>query len=246
MGHLNKYDFSRDIPVDVKRQVRKNSGNGCIFCGLFLYQYEHVVPGFHDASEHDPDRITLLCPNHHQRVTKGLIPKQRVLEQMENPVCKKKGYSNEFIELGRDQPKFVFAGSMIEQCSIPVEIQGKPLFQITPPDEDGGPILLNGTFNNRHGHRVLEIVDNEWRVNSGKWDLEYIGTRLIIKDRIGDGVYIPSFQVNLELPHTIVVEKINTQIEGMRIRGDEKRLLVNSNEFSNCYLSNCAVGFSLG
>lgn len=52
----NKFGLSRYIPSDVKLQVRKNSGFGCVICGMGIIHYEHVDPEFHVAQTHDPDK----------------------------------------------------------------------------------------------------------------------------------------------------------------------------------------------
>ena len=75
MGKKNKYDLNRDIPNLVKRQVRQSCGFGCVICGASIIDYEHVDPIFAEAKEHDPEKITLLCPQHHAKVTRGFLSK---------------------------------------------------------------------------------------------------------------------------------------------------------------------------
>ena len=58
----NKFELSRTIPEPIKRQIRQDSGFGCVICGLGIIQYEHVDPEFHLAKIHDPSKMTLLCP----------------------------------------------------------------------------------------------------------------------------------------------------------------------------------------
>ena len=49
----NKLNLSRAIPVEVKKQVRRDSGYACVICGTCPYVYEHIEPEFKDAKIHD-------------------------------------------------------------------------------------------------------------------------------------------------------------------------------------------------
>jgi hypothetical protein len=74
----NKRGLSRNIPADVKREVRRNSKFGCVLCRQLICEYEHIDPTFAEASSHEADKICLLCPTHHTEVTNGLLSKEQV------------------------------------------------------------------------------------------------------------------------------------------------------------------------
>lgn len=69
----NKHGLSRTIPDKIKEQVRKNSGFGCVICGVGIIEYEHVNPEFKDCTEHNSENITLLCPTCHSKKTRGFL-----------------------------------------------------------------------------------------------------------------------------------------------------------------------------
>lgn len=83
----NIHGLSRDIPTDIKRQIRKECGFGCVCCGLAIATYEHIIPEFKDAKEHNPEKMAYLCGNCHDRVTRGIWSKEKVLEARKNPWC---------------------------------------------------------------------------------------------------------------------------------------------------------------
>ena len=83
------------MPSEIKKEFRKRSGFGCVICGLFIYEYEHILPEFKDAREHNPNNICLLCPNCHSKVKKKLISKKEVMCAYKNPITLKRGYSHE-------------------------------------------------------------------------------------------------------------------------------------------------------
>ena len=97
---MNKYGLSRAIPAQIKREVRQRCGFGCVVCGAGIIQYEHVEPEFHEAESHDADKIALLCPQCHAKVTTRIWSKDKIKQAMRNPICKKKGFTKEAFDLG--------------------------------------------------------------------------------------------------------------------------------------------------
>jgi hypothetical protein len=82
---INKYRLDRYIPSNIRRQIRQNSGFGCVICGCAICEYEHVNPPFSSAREHDPDKMTFLCSNCHDKVTRKIWSKDKVVKAMKNP-----------------------------------------------------------------------------------------------------------------------------------------------------------------
>ena len=63
---------ARNIPAEVKREVRKKCGFGCAVCRLPFYEYAHVIP-YSECKKHEIDNIVLLCSNHHAPESVGLV-----------------------------------------------------------------------------------------------------------------------------------------------------------------------------
>jgi hypothetical protein len=104
MSETNKHGLKRDIPADVKRIVRKNSGFGCVICGLAFYHYEHFNPEFENATQHIASGITLLCGNHHDAKTRNRISKQTIINAVQNPRSLQDGFSWGPLEFGFKEP----------------------------------------------------------------------------------------------------------------------------------------------
>jgi hypothetical protein len=78
MSNENRYNLSRYIPAEIKREVRQRSKFGCVICRRGFYQYEHIDPPFEDAKIHDPDCICCLCGSCHDSVTRGHLSKSAI------------------------------------------------------------------------------------------------------------------------------------------------------------------------
>jgi hypothetical protein len=86
---------SRDIPLPMQREVRQRCGFGCVFCGLPLYEYDHVSE-WATARQHVAENITLLCDRHHREKTNGLLPVEAVRDASQNPYNLREGVSKPY------------------------------------------------------------------------------------------------------------------------------------------------------
>lgn len=243
---MNAYGLPRTIPADVKRKVRQACGFGCVICGLGIVQYEHVDPEYHMAKTHDPEKIVLLCPGCHAKVTTKQWSKARVKLAMRSPKCKQVGYANEFFDFCDGHPHLTFGGLKAIGCSIPIEVQGYPLFSIEAPEEEGEPFRLSGHFTDANGDVSLVIKDNEWMAGSELWDVEVIGSRITIREGVG--------RIHLVLradpPYGLTVEKVDMWLGGYRFlaNGEDLKVYVPGGgelNLSSCLAMGCRVGLSL-
>ncbi len=180
----NAFNLSREIPKDIKRTVRRNCGFGCVICGLWIYEYEHIDPLFSEATQHDPTKMCLLCPNHHTEVTKGILSKEEVTTAANDPFALRKGFShhNNFSRLRR--PVSVFLGPILFINPREVLRIDDELILSVADDLDEGPLKLNGKIFDRNSDLILEIIDNEWRAFTENWDVEQKGNSIIMREKL--------------------------------------------------------------
>lgn len=247
MGERNKYGLSRDIPNPVMREVRQRCGFGCVSCGSAIYQYEHVDPKFAEAEKHDPDSIVLLCGACHDRVTKGLLSKETVKRMSLKPKCKEQGFSFGPFDIGVGAPEIVvgtFRGTNIKTL---IQIYDDAILSVRPPSDHGMPFLINAWLCDREGKELLRIEDNTWKTPSNNWDVEIVGSRITIRKKKGDIVLV----LRSDPPHRLVVEKIDMEHKGMRIRsqeGDAMEVITSSGSLfhsTGITVKDCEIGIKL-
>lgn len=152
MKKINKYGLSRDIPSEVKRAVRQNSGFGCVLCGLSLYTYDHIDPPWAEAQAHMSDKICLLCPNHHERKNKGLLSMQEIKAAYQAPFAKTVGYSHDPEFRTCQRPLELRLGNLVFNDPREVlRIGGELLLAVE--DLGDGHIALSGRFS-------IELADS--------------------------------------------------------------------------------------
>lgn len=242
---MNKHGLSRDIRSDVKRNVRQRCGFGCVVCGLGIIQYEHIDPEFHEAQQHEPEKIALLCPQCHAKVTTRFWSKEKIKIAMSNPKCKSQGFTKEVFDFCGGHPILQFGGMTLKNCPIPIEVGGLPLFKIEKPEVNGGPFRLSGIFCDNNGNQTLQIVENEWVASTNNWDVEVSGGSIVIREA-HKKIHL---RLKVEPPNKLIVERLSMSLKGLKFDANGDYLKVKFpnggiNEFTACGTDNCRVGMS--
>lgn len=242
----NQFGLSRYVPADIARQIRQRCGFGCVVCGLAFYDYEHFAPDFADATEHNPDGMTLLCSQCNQKRARGRLSADTVARFNANPKCKEDGYSSELFDFGLDPITIKFAGATIYNCRHAIVVNEIPILTISPPKELGSPILLSGQFTDERGRVTLTIVDNVFSVISENWDVECVGPRIKIRSEKG----LISLVLRMDPPLGLAIERLMMQFQGVFFEGDENTLKIstdgkNWSTFSQVTISNCFSGIAV-
>lgn len=244
MGSINKHGLSRNIPEDIKREVRRRCGFGCVVCGVGIIEYEHVEPEFKDCIEHDSNNIVLLCPSCHSRVTRKFWNKDAIKLASKNPKCLQTGFTGDIFTFTK-WPSIVLGGAWISGVAVPISIKGNPLFIFEPPEDEGQPFRVSAFFLDNTGSQTLRILRNEWVASSENWDLEYVGGRLRIYESK------KTIKLDLEVGDAGVlhVRYLDMVLGNWNIIANESNLLIRSLDGRyQRYISNCTyhgVGFHL-
>jgi hypothetical protein len=172
MGERNRYGLARDPPEGIKRKVRQDCGFGCVICGLAFHEYAHFTPSFEDALEHNPDRIALLCPTHHAKLDRGLLPQEEVEWARCNPRCLQDGFSHDEFAYDREVVVVSLGSATFIHPRCVLRIHGEEILSIAVPERPGGPMRLSGRFYASDGSLLFEIRDNEWRGHLAAWDIQ--------------------------------------------------------------------------
>lgn len=214
MGNENKHGLPRDIPAAVKREVRQRCGFGCVVCGLAIIQYEHIDPEFHEAKEHDPEKITALCGACHDKVTRGVWSKEKVIRHNEKPKCVSAGYAADFFDIGETLPIVVFGGSEWVDTPTIIEAFGETILGLSL-DDDSGLVQISGVFHNDEDQEIFRIDENEWKGSTGNFDIDIVGSTLTIRKERRK----IALKIKVEPPNLFIVEEIDMVFRGAQISG---------------------------
>jgi|GEM_PF-1588168 len=214
----NQFGLSRDIPSEVKREVRQRSKYGCVICRCGIYQYEHIEPEYKDASIHDPDAICCLCGRCHNKVTNGLLSKQAVLKsyrqvqlssEIDNP--------REFFDFHTGEAKLLFGNLICDPTPKSIfRCYGTNVFSIEP-GSDTEPGKINAIFSDDEGNLIFKILGNEWIGSTSSYDLEIIGQRFTLRS--------PNGRISLKLRHEppgrVIIERLDMRYKDIHLLASE-------------------------
>lgn len=243
----NKHGLSRYVPQDIARTIRQRCGFGCAICGLGFYDIEHFDPDFSDATEHNPDGMTLLCSQCNQKRARGRLSAQTVADASRNPRCLQQGFSSELFDFATNEIEVVFAGNSFIDCKHLIMVNGEPILSLNPPSETKQSVSLSGIFTDTLGRTTLTIRDNVWQAKSQNWDVECVGPRIIIRSASR------AIALQLLMEPTLsrlVVERLDMMFEGVYFRGNKDILEFSVrgqgwNQFSACSMRSCLVGIAI-
>ncbi|MEO6248798.1 MAG: HNH endonuclease [Sphingomicrobium sp.] len=233
----NASGLSRHIPTDVARAVRERCGFGCARCAATIYEYEHFLPDFKDASQHDPDKIVLLCPTCHELATKGFLPKEQVAEISANPKAIQQGFSSQDLPFFRGIPTIKFGenGVLLHQVVQPIVVGGQPRMFFNPPESGSLATRINFEFSDGSGSPLLRVIDNEWQVFTGDWDFEMSGNRYKFSDKDRATLLVLRFNA----PHFLTIEKMHAYMGGRLFDVDENHMKVAGVSMKHIVASHC-------
>ncbi|WP_445398991.1 hypothetical protein [Zobellella sp. An-6] len=178
--NINKYGLKRYIPADIRSKIRKNSGFGCVICGCVLVDYEHIEPEFHNAKEHDPDKMTLLCISCHGRVTRKLISKNQVWEARSNPKALQDGAVHDLLFTDTENMEIRIGNSRYKDTKVILTIHGKPILWFEPPVEENELYNLCAIFCDDSGKPISYVNRNQFIAFSSNQDVKSESTILTI------------------------------------------------------------------
>ena len=213
----NKHGLKRYIEESIRKQIREDAGYGCVVCGTLFCDYEHIEPEFHNAEQHDPTKMTLLCESCHGKVTGKRKSKRRVWVAKADPYCKKNNVIREEVEPSA-LPIVQFGTNHFNDIEILLYLHGKPLAWLEPPTQKGEPFLVNAIFYDNKGKYVASLNRNQFTSVLGTHDVWGKGTRIEIRPQKG----VVGLTLNIEGDKPVIIERISMNYLGNQLKVNKK------------------------
>ncbi len=220
-AHRNQHGLARDIPANVKREIRRRCKFGCVFtdCREGLVHYHHFDPAFVDARRHDADGICCLCPSHHDRVTRGLLSDREVARAY----VEISGRPPEAVEPARGlldysgtRPRVEIGGlGYAPAVRSIVRYHGTDILRVEPATANE-PACISGILLDAEGQVALELEQNAILFSPANWDVESSGQ--VFRVRTAEGrtpIQLRSLPQDEDglLPARLRVERLEMRID---------------------------------
>ena len=212
----NQHGLDRYIDAATKRAIRQRCGFGCVICGCAIVQYHHFDPPFANAVRHDPAGITLLCGKCHDRAHHRIITDQFVADANASPQCVRIGHTGDFLFLGNDQVPVRFGSSRVRAATVLMH-DDQVVFGFSAPEQPGAPLQLNAILTDEQGSELLRIVNNEWQVGIGRYDISVTADTLKVNAKPGDVI----LEMSLAGGREIWIRSLNMNYRGFSVLANE-------------------------
>ncbi len=196
------------IPDPIMREVRQRCGFGCVFCGMPLYQYDHMID-YSIVKEHKADNLTLLCNMHHQEKTNGLLTVNQVMFADRQPFNVINKASSPYLLNFQGADFSAVIGDVMMKLNnvnanrdflIPFYVNNKKLISFEIIE---GKLFFNLLLIDEKGNILMEIIENEMIYSSEIWDIEFIARRL----KIRSGSRRILFDIEFNIPNSVKIHK---------------------------------------
>jgi hypothetical protein len=133
-------------------------------------------------------------------------------------------------------------GLLITNTFIPFQIYDEPAILLRRPEIGSKVTRISATIRGPDGQSVLKIIDNEWLVQNGVWDFEWVGQRMTVKDATKTIV----FQLTMFPPNFISVDYLITRFAHHSIHVTQTTVRADNCTIVDCQFDRWAVGIQLG
>lgn len=239
---------NRNIPLPIQREVRQRCGFGCVVCGLPLYEYEHMME-WAKVRRHVAEEITLLCDQHHREKTSGLLPKEQVTAHNKNPYNLRDNIPKPYtLHFSGHTAKVVLGGNSFTcedkgpgTVMHALIIDNLPIVSFVLLD---GHVLLTLLVFNEYNQVVLHIKNNHLFYATLPWDIQLIGTTLIIREEHRKVL----MEIEFSPPNLITINRGRFIANGVEVLIRPSNLLITNNRtiLSRSQAINCYAGLMLG
>jgi hypothetical protein len=99
---------------------------------------------------------------------------------------------------------------------------GDDLLSIQGPEELGGPYRISGTFYNRDGALMAQIIENEWIARLENFDVEIVGQTTTVRRGPGDLALVLTVVPRQEMR----INRLDMFHRGVRVYTDERGVCI--------------------
>jgi len=175
---------NRDIPEEIKRQLRQEAGFGCCICGNPVFQYHHITDWALTKS-HDLLDMMVLCPNHHHEATVRALVEQEQRRWKKRPLNIVNGYVDGLLKITELGVAVEVGTNYLVGPGFKFVVDGAPLLALDL-DSDGR-LQLSLDLYDAADSLLLQIHNNEWLTGDPMpWDVEFSHRRFILRRKSGE------------------------------------------------------------
>jgi hypothetical protein len=169
------------VPLQIQKQLRKETLYGCAICGCPILEYAQIVP-YSEIQAFIPENMVSLCPFHHLQYQSGDKLSESSLRDAKNNPYNKIHENDAFIIQSQDISVNIGECKFINTSRILV-IDDFDIISIKRENEKY--VLLDVNFFDKLNNLIAIVSENSWTAEkSNDWNISYKPSHLIIQNQL--------------------------------------------------------------
>ena len=169
------------IPLQIQKQLQKETLYGCAICGCPILEYAQIIP-YGDTQTFIPENMVSLCPFHHLQYRNGDNLSESFLRNAKNNPYNKTHENDSFIIQSQDISIVVGKCKFVNTSRILI-IDAFDIIYIKR--ENGKYVLLDINFFDKLNNLMAIVSENSWTAErSNDWNITYKPGSLMIQNQI--------------------------------------------------------------
>jgi len=164
----------RHRPAGVERLLRQQACFGCAICGHPIFVYHHITPYTEKDPHYRPEDMMVVCPNHHDPITRGVMSEGEQREHKANPYNCSKGYASGMLTAANQARAELDVGKSVRLigAGILIAVDGECLLGLSV--DSNTAIEISARLYDRDDQLLAEIDRDEWIAESPfPWDIDF-------------------------------------------------------------------------
>ncbi|TCO09392.1 hypothetical protein [Natronoflexus pectinivorans] len=170
------------IKSDIKAFLREEVGFGCPVkdCGSPYLTYHHFNPPWHKCKIHNPKNMIALCLGHHKEADYGIFSDEQLYNLKAEPYLRneERNPTDKFNWIRKDLI-FHIGNNWFINPDITFKKNNIQILRIYKNFD--GLSTIDFSIYNKEGHKIFEMLNNDWVITSKISDLECPPSRHQIK-----------------------------------------------------------------
>lgn len=251
----------RTPPADVRRLLRQEVGFGCPVeaCANPYLEYHHFDPPWHVQQHHDPARMIALCATHHAKAHALTVDQVRQLKERSKVASASVRGRFEWM---RQDVLAVIGGNYYHETPNMVVFKGRPLIWFERDNDNH--LLLNLDMPTTSGEPRTRLLRNDWIIRGDPQDVESPpgGSSLRVRYANGDDVAVRfrewsdphklgevhpvALRLGDELRFPLITAEVALNVAGTGISFGPRATRLDGIRMTDCVMSRCGAGLSIG
>src|ERR671930_2695129 len=217
-----------NVPLQIQKQLRKETLYGCAICGCPILEYAQIVP-YSEIQAFIPENMVSLCPFHHLQYQSGDKLSESSLRDAKNNPYNKIHENDAFIIQSQDISVNIGECKFINTSRILV-IDDFDIISIKRENEKY--VLLDVNFFDKLNNLIAIVSENSWTAEkSNDWNISYKSRHLIIQNQSRNII----FEAKMGIDSSTNESQISITVSGMYynrspIKITENEIVIDNND----------------